>query len=302
MSGKVKFWLIVATVLIVLGSSIFAVAMTKNGWDFSKLSTTKYQTNEVSLNEPFNNICIETTTADIKIVKSQESSKAVFFEQENLKHTAVVEDESLKISATDTRKWYDHIGISFKAPKVTLYLTETDFQSLQLKTATGDVEVSKEFSFTAVDVLGETGDVKIIGGATESVKIEVGTGDVFVKDANCKSLEISTSTGDVEMLNSNVTNSVLITVSTGDVELDNLISNKSITVNSNTGDVEFESIDAPNIFIKTSTGDVEGSVKTGKTFNAKSNTGNVRVPFSTEGGTFVIETDTGDIRVIVSNN
>ncbi len=302
MKKSIKIWLIIATVLILLGSSIFTVAMAKNGWNFSKLSTIKYVTNEVSLSEPFNNIYVETTTADVKIVKSQEGSKAVFLEQENLRHNAVVDNNTLKISATDTRKWYDHIGISFKAPKVTLYLTETDYQSLQVKTATGDVEVSKDFSFTTVDVLGETGDVKIIGGATESVKIKVSTGDVFVKDVNSKSLEISTSTGDVEVLNSFISNDVLINVSTGDVEIDSLISNKSITVKSTTGDVEFERIDAPDIFIKTSTGDVEGSIKTGKIFNAKSNTGKVRVPSSTTGGTFVIETDTGDITVIVSNN
>ena len=47
--------------------------------------------------------------------------------------------------------------------------------------------------------------------------------------------------------------------------------------------------------IETDTGDVSGSFLTTKWFQAYSNTGNVRVPNTREGGECRIQTDSGDI-------
>ncbi len=56
--NKTKIWLIVAVALILVGLIIFAGVMTMLKWDFSKLSTEKYVTNEYTVREKFEKIII----------------------------------------------------------------------------------------------------------------------------------------------------------------------------------------------------------------------------------------------------
>ena len=58
MSKSAKIWLITAVLLIVLGSSIFVIAMFKIDWDFTKLSTAKFETNTYDLTDDFNSISL----------------------------------------------------------------------------------------------------------------------------------------------------------------------------------------------------------------------------------------------------
>ena len=45
MSKALKIWLIVATALVLVGILIFGSVMTVFNWDFSKLSTSEFETN-----------------------------------------------------------------------------------------------------------------------------------------------------------------------------------------------------------------------------------------------------------------
>ena len=51
MGETFKIWLIIATSLIVVGGILFVVGMPGKKWDFSKLSTEKYETNRNKWNE-----------------------------------------------------------------------------------------------------------------------------------------------------------------------------------------------------------------------------------------------------------
>ena len=284
MSKTAKIWLIIATISLFLGTAICLGAILYSGGSFDKISTTKYQTNTFDISESFNSISVDVSTADIEFIVSETGEcKVECFEQKNLTHNVEVLNGVLNISNTDNRTWRDFFGLNFKSSKVKVYLPSSEYQNVIINASTSDVNICQGFTFNSVQIAVTTGDVNVKNvNALEDFIISVTTGDVNVRNVTAKKF---TSKGD-----------------TGDVYLYNVVAVEHITIERSTGDVEFESIDAPNIFIKTSTGDVEGSVKTGKTFNAKSSTGRVRVPSSTEGGTFVIETDTGDIRVIVSNN
>ena len=87
--------------------------------------------------------------------------------------------------------------------------------------------------------------------------------------------------------------------STGKINLKNTVAENSIKIDRGTGDVTFDSCDAENITVTASTGDVKGTLKTDKIFSAKTSTGKVRVPDSTEGGRCYITTSTGDIDISV---
>ena len=71
MRTRTKIWLIIATSLVLIGCIIFSGVMTMLKWDFTKLSTSKYDTNNYEITENFNNISIITSTADILFLPSK---------------------------------------------------------------------------------------------------------------------------------------------------------------------------------------------------------------------------------------
>ena len=65
-------------------------------WDFAKLSTGKYETNEYEISEVFGAVSVDTDTADIKLVHSEKSTASVVcYEQKKVKHNVKVEDGTL---------------------------------------------------------------------------------------------------------------------------------------------------------------------------------------------------------------
>jgi DNA-binding transcriptional regulator WhiA len=76
MKKATKIWLITAAALILVGGMIFGGAMTMLKWDFTKLSTTRYESREYEITEPFENI---------RILKSSaaRTRKAMNFEEAN---------------------------------------------------------------------------------------------------------------------------------------------------------------------------------------------------------------------------
>lgn len=320
MSKTMKTWLIVAASLVAIGLIAFAVIMTINGWDFIKLGTGKYETNTYELNEEFSNISIKSDTADIVFVSSDdEKCKVVCYEEENAKHSVSVADGVLTVNVVDARKWYEHIGINFETPKITIYLPEAEYSSLIVDESTGDIEISNDFKFESIDVSVSTGDVKCYASAATVIKIAATTGDISVAEISVGLLELSVSTGNVTVssvtcegdvkvgvstgktyLTDIVCQSVLSSGSTGDIFLKNVIAAEKFSIKRSTGDVKFDGSDATEIFVETDTGDVKGSLLTDKVFITKTDTGNINVPSSITGGKCEITTDTGDIKITIN--
>ncbi len=279
MRNSTKIWLIIATSLVALGCIIFSVAMTKNYWDFTKLSTVKYETNTYQINENFSNISMNTDTADILFIPSDDKMcKVVCYEMSDMKHTTTVQNDTLTINVTDEREWYDHIGITLGSPKITVYLPKTEYDTLVIKEDTGDIEVPEDFKFGSIDIATSTGDITVSGVTCEGdLKINVSTGKVNLTDIKCKSL---ISDG-----------------STGDFSLKNVIATEKFSIERSTGDVKFDDCDATEIWVETDTGDVTGKLLSEKIFITQTSTGDVLVPKSTNGGKCEITTSTGDIYI-----
>ena len=316
MKKQTKIWMIAATVLIVLGLILFTAAMTANHWDFSKISTSNYQTNTYTVDEPFRNIEIKTDTADIFFLPSEDGiCKVICYEKENATHSVSVLNETLTVKVVPSKDWIQ-IGITSKSPKITVYLPENEYHSLLIQESTGDIEIPKEFHFQNMDITASTGDIKNYASASEDMSISTGTGDIFTKNVFAKKLYLSVSTGEIhaESLICEQNFEILVRTgkanlsdiscknliskgSTGDIFLINLIASEKISIERGTGDINFDGCDANEIFVKTSTGDVKGSFLSDKSFDATTDTGKVSVPKGTDGGKCEIVTNTGDIKI-----
>ena len=85
MRKATKVWLITATSLVLIGGILFVGVMTTLKWDFSKLSTVRYETNTHEIVEPFGDISLMTGTADIMFALSDDGKcRVVCYEEEKI--------------------------------------------------------------------------------------------------------------------------------------------------------------------------------------------------------------------------
>lgn len=253
-----KTWLILATALIGIGGILFAGVMMAQNWDFLKIQTTKFETNTYTVQDPYNNISINIDTTDLMILPTEKTETSVVcFEQEKVKHTVEVKDNTLSIQVVDTRAWYEHISIGFQSPKITVYLPQAEYGAVSVKASTADI---------------------------------------CMETLTAKTVDLALSTGDMTLTNIQCMN-IKATATTGDIHLKQVIASQEFAVKNSTGDVILEGCDADRLKIETSTGDIKGWLLSPKVFLAHANTGSVSVPQTTEGGLCELHTNTGDIDV-----
>lgn len=297
MNKKTKIWLIVAASLVVVGGLIFGGAMMLLKWDFSLLSTLKYETKEYEISEAYQEISIAINTADVVFVPSEDSKTTVIcHEQEKVEHWVVVEDGRLCITANDTRKWYDYIGIQFGTPKITISIPAGEYGKLWVGASTGDVEIPENFKFESIDIRGSTGDITNRASASGIVKIKMTTGDICVENMSADMLLLDVTTGDMEL--SGIRCSIIETNGdTGDLTMTDVVTTGAIVAFRNTGNIKFDKCDSEKLLFSTQTGDITGSLLSDKIFLVESGTGSVKVPKTTEGGECQVRSETGDIKL-----
>ena len=319
MSKCAKIWLVIAASLVLVGVAVLGGIMTVLKWDFSKLSTNKYETNEYEISQEFKSIFVDTDTSDVVFAVSESNEYSVVcYEQKNIKHLVEVKDDTLVIKLVDARKWYEYIGINFDSPRIRVNIPSGEYEGLSVKLSTGDLEVPKELSFKTIDIRSSTGDITSAASASDAIKVKTTTGSITLEGASAGSLDLSVTTGKVTVSDVMCEGDVIVCTSTGKAHLSNIkcknltsigdtgditlrevIATGKFSIERDTGDVRFERCDASEIFAFTDTGDVEGSLLTDKVFITKSDTGDVRVPSSISGGRCEITTDTGDIEFVI---
>lgn len=319
MKTSTKIWFTTATLLIVLGSIIFVIAMSLNGWNFTELNTSNYKTSTYDINQDFNSISFETEFVSIEFnLSNDEKCKVVCFEDENEKSSVSVEKQTLtvKSKSASNKKWYEYIGINFNEPKITVYLPKNQYDLLLVKNNSGSIEIPKDLNFTDIDINLTAGDVNLSSAVSEKIKIKTTTGSIVLKNVAADTLDLSVKTGDITAYNLECNGEIKADVTTGglnlsdancnnfssngntgEITLNNVISKNQISIERTTGDIKFVKCDAETLFIKTSTGDVSGTLLSQKTFSAKSKVGNVKIPQTASGGKCEITTNTGDIDV-----
>ena len=317
MTKMTKTLLAVAGILVLLGCVIFVSAMSMLQWDFAKLSTDRYETNEHVLGTQYDNVSVITDAADVIFLPSEDGrTTVVCYERATERHTVSVVANTLTIHLENEKKWYEYIGINLGKPEITVHIPTWIYDKLSVQTDTGDVVIPEEFRFDGVDIACSTGNVTCCASQTGDVRIKASTGDITVENILARSMELSVSTGKVSVTNVACVGNVDICVSTGRTVLDglscknlystgstgnlsmkNVIVEKTSSINRSTGDVNFDGCDAAEITIKTDTGHVKGSLLSSKIFIVDTDTGEIVVPKSTTGGKCEVSTDTGDIKI-----
>ena len=318
MKRSAKIWLITAAALVTGGAIVFVGAMAFSNWDIGGLWTSRFVTETYEAKGAFDSVHIEADTDDI-VFRPSDSGKCevVCYEHEKIRHSVAVTDKTLEIKSTDTRPWYERIGLfSLNTPKITVLLPEKTYSSLTISSPTGDVEIPSGFTFGSIDITGATGSVECAASSEGLTKINMSTGDIRITGVSAGEMELSVSTGEITLESVECRGDITAGVSTGKLyvndarcrnfssegstggaELKNVAASQAMTLRRSTGDVELNACDAGGLSLKTTTGDVTGTLLSEKVFITDTSTGDVSVPKTASGGKCEISTTTGDIRI-----
>lgn len=311
-----KIW-ITAAALLAAGAAICGISFAAGGFDVQFLNSAHFVTNAHEVSEPFQNISIQCDTGDVLFAASEDGiCRVTCFEDEKEPHQVRVDSGTLTIDRPESRRY--RIGLFLDSPKITVALPETAYETLQIRTDTGEAVIPDLFSFSQIDAEADTGSVSLAASASGAVTVQTETGDIEIHDMTAGSIALSSDTGQILVRNTSCTGMVetgtdtgdielsdvtctdfTSTGSTGDLHLQNVLASGAFHILGDTGDVRFEQCDAGTITVKTDTGNVKGTLLTEKIFLTKTDTGRVNVPKTVSGGQCDITTDTGDIDIRV---
>ncbi len=322
MKSSTRAALIVAVILIVAGVAFVGGSLlTGNSFlDLFSSRPGKMETNTYPVADPFTSVSVTDTVSDVRFEPSKAGdSRVECVEESKQKHIVTVENGVLTVRQKDERRWSDHIGVFSQPTTVTIYIPEGEYDSLNVKTDTGDVSVPSGYSFGKVRIESDTADIVCLANASESADFITDTGDVRIEHSLLENLTIKTDTGRISMESVSISGGMQasshtghvgltditcagtdITTTTGKVTLTRCLISGKLDVETDTGDVLLDATDADDIEIDTDTGDVTGTLLTEKIFFVESSTGKIDVPRGMSGGPCDIETDTGDVRISIA--
>lgn len=309
-----KYWIITAIVLTVVGGALFLFSFGAVGFDFSVLNEESLDMKLYRVEEPFHSISLEDDIADVTFVAATES-KVEYTESDGITYSVSVSDGVLRIRANDRRKWYHYLtGFPTSRRSVTVYLSETEYLRLKAETDTGNLTVSGGITFQSAELSTDTGTLSFSSSVTESLKLETDTGDILLQSATLGSLKLETDTGDTVLKDLAVKGSLSVETDTGDlslsdvtcgtlycegetsdVTLTDVVASVRMTLKLTTGDLFFTSCDAPDTEISTSTGDVTGSFRGDRIYTVTSKSGSVSHPESAGSNRCKVTTRSGDV-------
>ncbi len=262
MTKAKKAWIIASAVLIVIGIGMAAVGIFNMDFDFTRLDTMKYTEKTYSVSNDFSNIKIDTVMGKVSFEKSEDGKCTVAcFEGENTEFSVNVVDSTLYVIYTDNRKWYQHIGVSFGSPDITVYLPKTAYERLEITTVSDDIELSRDFTFS-------------------DVAVESTSGKIYVNSCIWDNFSAKTVSGDITLNRINVSGN---------------ISTETVS-----GNLKFTECDAEKISFESTSGDVKGSVLTDKLFDFSTVSGDVELPKSAGEQICKIRTTSGNIKIEIA--
>ncbi len=293
--------LIVSSIFVVIGFALIIVGFAFADFDMSVLDCTAMINNTYIVNDPVVNVDIDKTDSDVRIALSEDGTcKIVCRERMKVPHKVTVEDGTLKVVQIDNRKWYDHIGIFWEMPEMTVYLPKAEYDTLHVDCSVGNVMLDDGSLFQNVNLNLDTGDLKLDNLNLKNLTLSGSTGNIRLNSATIEEkLEITKSTGKIELSNIQC-QSLTVKSTTGKHILKNVVTSGDVKLETTTGNVSLENVDGASISIQTTTGNVTGTVLSEKIFQAESETGKVSVPQTKSGGICHIKTTTGRIQITIA--
>ena len=175
--------------------------------------------------------------------------------------------------------------------ELTLYLPEGQYQSLDVTTASGDIEVRQDFG--TVHITGASSDVTLAGTYPGKVAVQTASGDVSLEGVFGGELEVLTASGRQE-LKGRFASGKLRSAS-GDMELSGASFAEDLAVETASGDLELSNVLAQMLRLRSASGDVRMERVCAENLNVESRSGDLDLERVLSKGDFLCKTTSGDV-------
>ena len=313
-----------ALICVAAGLLISFIALASLNFSFFEMGTMEHAATTYTVTDSFTNIKVWGAECDVRLIPSEDGTCTVLCnETDRVTHTVSVKNGTLIIERTDNRKWYEHIGFtwSYWGPmEVVVSLPGRAYGDLDVRTASGRVEIPGDFSFDNAGVDGTSGDVRFMAAVDGDLRLKTVSGDIQAGGMRPKTLTVTSTSGDIT-LNTIAVNaafscktvsgsqtvtdltcrSATLNTTSGDVTVSDLIASENIRMEAVSGRLNLIRCEADTLWLKTVSGDVTGTLRTDKAFATYTTSGTVRVPDSTSGGACEVKTVSGNIRLDIAD-
>ncbi len=296
-----KITVISAVVLVVIGLIISIFALISINFDFATLNTIHSANNTYTVDESFNNIFVDDVECDINIMISDDDKcHIICVEEEKITHSVTVQNNTLTVKRVDKRNWYECIRFFYwENMRIDVYLPETEYKELYIKSTSGDIEIPENFTFGKTELYSTSGDIIFSAKVNDNFSVKTTSGNINLSSIKSKGqLNLESTSGDINISDVKCQNISAETTS-GNNKFLNLITKNNMQIKSVSGDVYLEHSDAGEIYIKTTSGNVLGTLLTDKIFNTSTTSGSISIPKSDIGGNCEIITISGNINLAV---
>lgn len=337
MRSKKKIALIIAAICAGIGSIAILTTFLLIQFDFSRLNTMKFEEKTYEVTESFNKISINDLECDIKFIPTESGPcRVVCFESSKIGNQVSVEEDTLIVTRQDKRPWYAHFGIWWSENNtVTVYLPKKEYESLYVKTLSGDITMADSFAFQEArlvstsgdiaftshisgnlyvkstsgdinlnsieakmtEIRSTSGDISLTGCTSGDLYVKSTSGDIYLGGIEAKTTEIRSTSGDLSLSQIGASELMLKTIS-GTIKIEQTTVEGHAEIITTSGDISLYETDADTLYIKSVSGDIRGTLLTSKIFKTHTTSGSVHIPPSKEGaGECNINTTSGDIRI-----
>lgn len=202
---------------------------------------------------------------------------------------------------------------SSQSGEMTLYLPRGCYESLDITTASGNMEIQQDFASVRVsgassditlsgtfggrvDIQTASGDVELSGVFGDTLQVQTASGDVALHNVLADTLEIHCASGDLD-LNRVCGQTLVLESKSGDMDLVDTLSKGGFRCKTVSGDMELRRVDGPDMDLETVSGDISGFLLHGKHFTTRTVSGDLALCGGTPEGTCRIVTVSGDVRL-----
>ena len=292
----IKIFVILGAILLVAGLAVFVGGMTAGGWDFSILSTVRYEQRTYAAEGAVTSVHIEYCDASISVEYS-ETAESVHIDypvrlnerDEEISQIAITETDGV-LTLTEHRDWQDSlfqwdIDLDFgddSARTVRVVLPAGQNIALDLYTQNGSVSLNADGeALPSLSLRSDNGSISASGAltVTESAAFSTTNGSVNVssvsaagdltlrtsngsiraENISADSLEARSSNGSLRLTDIAAADSLTAKTNNGAVELLGDITAKILTVSASAGDIAMRDgkVDAQEITMTTEFGSIE---------------------------------------------
>lgn len=291
-----------AAACVAAGLLICLIALAALDFNYFELATMEPVTNTYAVTEHFTDIVVRGAECDVRLLPSEDGACTVLCnETDRITHHVAVENRTLVIHRTDNRKWYEHIGFMWQywGPiEVIVYLPDRAYETLELRTASGDIDVPDDFSFARADADTSSGSIHWTAEVRGNLSLRSVSGGIAAGGTGAETLSLHSTSGNIAVDSVKVNGAFSCQTVSGRLKINDMTC-QSATVYATSGDVTVDALKADTEFsCKTISGkqDISRVACQSAVINATS--GSVTLSDLIASETLHMEAVSGDLKLI----